>query len=94
MKVNVTKKGHYAKVKGVLTELELGEQDLAKEIAESMVKNNWALLVEENKEPSAADIVKLIKSAESVGEIEVYADDERKTVKEAFDAKLADLTAE
>lgn len=93
MKVNVTKAGHYAKVKGVLTELKTGEQDLSKELAESMVKNKWAVsLAVEDKEPSAADIVKLIKAAESLEQIQVYAEDERKTVKEAFDAKLAELS--
>lgn len=92
MKVNVTKAGHYAKVKGVLTELETGEQDLSKELAESLIKNKFAVALEEDKEPSAADIVKLIKAAESLEQIQVYAEDERKTVKEAFDAKLAELS--
>lgn len=92
MKVNVTKAGHFAKVKGVLTELELGEQDLSKELAESLIKNKFAVALEEDKEPSAADIVKLIKAAESLEQIQVYAEDERKTVKEAFDAKLAELS--
>ena len=43
---------------------------------------------------AAADIVKLINSAESVSDIEEFADDDRKTVKEAFEQKLAELTAE
>lgn len=42
MKVNVTKAGHYAKVKGVLTELELGEQDIETKVAESMIANGYA----------------------------------------------------
>lgn len=47
-----------------------------------------------DKKLSAADIVKLIKSAESIEAISEFADDDRKTVKEAYEEKLAELTAE
>ena len=53
--------------------------------------------VEEDEKLSASDIVKLIKSAdslESLAEYEQYADDERKTVSEAYANKLEELTAE
>lgn len=42
MKVNVTKKGHYAKAKGVIVELELGEQEIETKTAESMIANGYA----------------------------------------------------
>lgn len=43
---------------------------------------------------TAADIVKLINSAESLSDIEEFVDDDRKTVKEAYEEKFAELTAE
>lgn len=46
MKVNVTKAGHFAKVKGEVTELKLGEQDLETQLAEAMVKAGYAVKVE------------------------------------------------
>lgn len=48
----------------------------------------------EDEKLTAADIVKLINSAESLSDIEEFADDDRKTVKEAFEQKFAELTAE
>ena len=41
---------------------------------------------------SAADIVKLVKAAESIEVISEFAGDDRKTVKEAYEEKLAELT--
>ena len=49
MKVNITKAGHYAKVKGVLTELETGEQEIETKLAESLIKNGYAKEVEKPK---------------------------------------------
>jgi len=46
MKVNVTKKAHFAKVDGVLTELKLGEQEIDTKTAESMIANGYAFKVE------------------------------------------------
>ncbi len=46
MKVNVTKAGHYIKLKGVLTELKTGEQDIEDETASSMIDNGYAVKVE------------------------------------------------
>lgn len=48
----------------------------------------------EEKSLSASDIVKLIKAAESVEQISEYSEDDRKTVKEAYEEKLAELSAE
>jgi hypothetical protein len=42
---------------------------------------------------TAADIVKLIKSAESFDLIKDYAEDDRKTVKEAYEVKVEELSA-
>lgn len=53
MKVNVTKAGHYAKVKGVLTELELGEQDIETKVAESMIANGYAEEVKQAAKPKS-----------------------------------------
>lgn len=47
----------------------------------------------EDEKLTAAEIVKLINSAESIELIEEYAEDERKTVKEAYEAKLDQLSA-
>lgn len=49
MKVNVTKKAHFAKVDGVLTELALGEQEVDTKTAESMITNGYAVKVEAAK---------------------------------------------
>ena len=49
MKVNVTKKAHFAKVDGVLTELALGEQEVDTKTAESMIANGYAVKVEAAK---------------------------------------------
>jgi hypothetical protein len=49
VKVNVTKAGHFAKVDGVMTELNKGEQELESKLAESMVKNGYAIKVESVK---------------------------------------------
>ena len=49
MKVNVTKKAHFAKVDGVLTELKLGEQEIDTKTAESMIANGYAVKVEAAK---------------------------------------------
>lgn len=49
MKVNVTKKGHFAKIKGVLTKLEIGEQEVETKLAESLIKNGYAKEVEKPK---------------------------------------------
>ena len=49
MKVNVTKKAHFVKVDGVLTELELGEQEIDTKTAESMIVNGYAVKVEAAK---------------------------------------------
>tara|TARA_R110002049_G_scaffold77880_1_gene198902 strand:- start:1530 stop:1706 length:177 start_codon:yes stop_codon:yes gene_type:complete len=49
MKVNVTKKAHFAKVDGVLTELALGEQEIDTKTAESMIGNGYAVKVEAAK---------------------------------------------
>lgn len=49
MKVNVTKKAHFAKVDGVLTELDLGEQEIDTKTAESMIANGYAVKVEAAK---------------------------------------------
>ena len=46
MKVNVTKKAHFAKVDGVLTELKMGEQEIDTKTAESMIANGYAVKVE------------------------------------------------
>jgi hypothetical protein len=46
---------------------------------------------DDDKSPSASDIVKIIKAAETVDEISEYAEDDRKTVKEAYQEKLNDL---
>lgn len=59
----------------------------------------WMKLVDsaEDEKLSASDIVKLIKSADSLdslAEYEQYADDERKTVSEAYANKLEELAAE
>lgn len=92
MKV-LLKRDHYSVKDGKTVELEKGEHDLDQKQAEVLVKRGVANALEsESKEPSAADIVKLIKAAESLEQIEVYAEDERKTVKEAFEAKLAELS--
>jgi hypothetical protein len=52
VKVNVTKAGHFAKIDGVMTELKIGEQDLESKLAESMVKNGYAIKVESVKSES------------------------------------------
>ena len=49
MKVNVTKKAHFAKVGGVLAELALGEQEVDTKTAESMITNGYAVKVEAAK---------------------------------------------
>jgi len=49
MKVNVTKKAHFAKVDGVLTELALGEQEIDTKTAESMISNGYAVKFEAAK---------------------------------------------
>jgi len=49
MKVNVTKKAHFVKVDGVLTELALGEQEVDTKTAESMITNGYAVKVEAAK---------------------------------------------
>ena len=49
MKVNVTKKAHFVKVDGVLTELKLGEQEIDTKTAESMIANGYAVKVEAAK---------------------------------------------
>ena len=54
MKVNVTKAGHFAKVDGVVTELELGEQELEVKLAESMIKAGYAIKVEAAKPKQTA----------------------------------------
>lgn len=51
MKVNVTKAGHYIKLKGVLTELKTGEQDIEDKTASSMIDNGYAVKVEPEPEP-------------------------------------------
>lgn len=94
MKVNVIRKHLHATVDGKPTKLELGEQEVSADLGARLVKSGLALNVEaktEGKESSASDIVKLIKSAESLDLIEAYAEDGRKTVKEAYEAKLAEL---
>ena len=57
MKVNVTKKAHFAKVDGVLTELSLGEQEIDTKTAESMIANGYAVKVEAAK-PKAKSTTK------------------------------------
>jgi len=49
MKVNVTKKAHFVKVDGVLTELVLGEQEIDTKTAESMISSGYAVKVEAAK---------------------------------------------
>lgn len=51
MKVNVTKAGHYIKLNGVLTELNIGEQDIEDKTASSMIDNGYAVKVESESEP-------------------------------------------
>ena len=53
MKVNVTKTGHFAKVKGVVTEIELGEQEIETKTAESMIANGYAEEVKVAAKPKA-----------------------------------------
>lgn len=53
MKVNVTKAGHFAKVDGVMTELELGEQDIETKLAESMIANGYAEEVKPASKPKS-----------------------------------------
>lgn len=92
MKVNVTKANHHYKNKdGVMVKVEAGEQDLPDNVANAMVKSGKATPLEV-KELSAVDIVKIIKAAETLESIAEYAEDDRKTVKEAYEAKVLELT--
>lgn len=59
MKVNVTKAGHYIKLKGVLTELKTGEQDIEDKTASSMIDNGYAVKVE--SEPKKPEVKKTAK---------------------------------
>ena len=59
MKVNVTKAGHYIKLKGVLTELKTGEQDIEDKTASSMIDNGYAVKVE--SEPKKPEVKKTTK---------------------------------
>ncbi len=51
MKANVTKAGHYIKVKGVLTELDKGEQEIEDSVAKSMVESGFASEVKAEPKP-------------------------------------------
>lgn len=53
MKVNVTKAGHYIKVKGVLTGLDKGEQEIEDSVAKSMVESGYASEVKASPKPAA-----------------------------------------
>lgn len=55
MKVNVTKAGHFAKVKGVVTEIELGEQEIQTKTAESMIANGYAEEVKVTTKPKTKE---------------------------------------
>ena len=83
-------------------ELPLGYQDVEAKAAEKMLKRGVVLKSDPNQPeekelvnnaPTAAEIVELIKNAESLEDIEKYQDDERKTVKAAFEAKLEELAS-
>lgn len=92
MKVNVTKANHHYKNKdGVMVKVEAGEQDLPDNVAKAMIASGKAQSLEV-KEPSASDIVKIIKAAETLESIAEYAEDDRKTVIEAYSAKVLELT--
>lgn len=59
----------------------------------------WLKLVDNENEDklSASEIVKLIKAVDSIeglSDYEEYANDDRKTIAEAYAAKLEELTAE
>jgi len=49
---------------------------------------------EELSELNAADSIALIKEATEVADIEVFAEDDRKTVKKAYDERIEELTKE
>lgn len=92
MKVNVTKANHHYRNKdGVMAKAELGEHDLPDNVAKTMISVGKATPIEV-KDPSASDIVKIIKAAESLDSIAEYAEDDRKTVKEAYENRVLELT--
>ena len=55
MKVNVTKAGHFAKIKGKIVEIETGLQDLETAIAKSMIDNGYAVDVKAKSSDKQAE---------------------------------------
>lgn len=82
---NYGKRNELVDLKGVKhDELTDRQKQLLEPHKEQSVK-----VVDSGKEPSAADIVKIIKAAETLESIAEYAEDDRKTVKEAYKAKAS-----